>query len=107
MVLSRITAGHTVAGTEKVNQQLDMILQTPKGSVLGNSDFGIDADIYDAPASEITGKLVSELNIQTALYMPDVRIDRISASVGSEGVVVDLKWSWKSNSVSGELRSTI
>jgi len=107
MVLSRTTAGATVTGTARVNQQFDVILSTPKGSILGDPNKGIREDIQDLPVTEVVPALVEDLNIQTTLYMPDVRVDRILSDVQEDGLLVTIKWSYKNGAGGGELRRII
>lgn len=106
-VISRTEAGKTVTGTERINQQLDMILMTPKGSVVGDPNKGIRDDIQDLPAGVVVGAIVEDLNKQLAVYLPDVKIDRIQKSVENGHVSIEISWSYKTGNGGGELRREI
>lgn len=107
MVLNRTQAGEIVTGDAVINQRLDMLLLTVKGSVLGDPNKGLRDDLHDMPFSELLGALIKELNIQVALYLPNINIDKVSITKESDGAVVHLLWSYKVGAGGGELRRTI
>lgn len=106
-VVSRTDPGKTVKGTARIDQQIDMILMTPKGSVIGDPNKGIRSDIQDLPAGVVISEIVEDLNKQLALYIPDVKVDRITKSVENGRVFIDISWSYKSGNGGGELRRTV
>ena len=106
-VVSRVDAGKTVKGTERIDQQIDMILMTPKGSVLGDPHKGIRDDIQDLPAGLVVGAVVEDLNKQLALYIPDVKVDKIEKTIENGRVQLDISWSYKTGNGGGELRRVV
>lgn len=106
-VVSRVDAGKTVKGTERIDQQIDMILMTPKGSVVGDPNMGIRDDIQDLPAGVVVGAIVEDLNRQLAVYIPDVKVDKIQKSVENGHVTIEISWSYKTGNGGGELRRKI
>ena len=100
-VFSRTEAGVRVTGTDRINQQLDMLLQTPKGSVIGDPNKGVRDDIMDLPANEVVGALVGDLNRQLALYLPDIKVDRIRTEVENGRVLLIITWTYKTGKNGG------
>ena len=90
-VVSRTNPGETVKGTDRIEQQIDMILLTPKGSVLGNPKKGIRDDLEDIPAGIVVTAIVEDLNKQLALYIPDVKVEKIRKTVERGSRSRDLK----------------
>lgn len=106
-VVSRTDPGETVKGADRIEQQIDMILLTPKGSVLGNPKKGIRDDLEDIPAGIVVTAIVEDLNKQLALYIPDVKVGRITKSIENGRVFIDISWSYKNGTGGGELRREI
>ena len=106
-VVSRMNPGETVKGADRIEQQIDMILLTPKGSVLGNPKKGIRDDLEDIPAGIVVTAIVEDLNKQLALYIPDVKVEKIRKTVESGRVIIDISWTYKNGTGGGELRREI
>ena len=106
-VVSRTNPGETMKGADRIEQQIDMILLTPKGSVLGNPKKGIRDDLEDIPAGIVVTAIVEDLNKQLTLYIPDVKVEKIRKTVESGRVIIDISWTYKNGTGGGELRREI
>lgn len=100
-VVSRTDAAQVVSGAERINQQIDMLLQTPKSTVVGDPVMGVRDDIMDIPATEIVAAVVDDLNRQLALYIPDVKVDKIRTTVENGRVLLVITWTYKSGKNGG------
>ncbi|MBR6421930.1 hypothetical protein IKS86_04400 [bacterium] len=100
-VISRTNAGELVYGADRINQQIDMILQTPKSAVVGDPGMGVRDDIMDIPSTKLVSTVVQDLNRQLALYIPDVKVDKVKTTVENGRALLVITWTYKSGKNGG------
>ncbi len=106
-IINRLNASETIySQKEIINQRIDMLLMTEKGTVLGDPLKGINAAIYDLPFEEARAELLRDLNEQLALYLSDIVVDKLAISYEDGEMKVDLSWSYKNGTI-GEYRRLI
>lgn len=87
--LENIEIGAT--GARSVAQQIRTVLNTRKGSVPLDRDFGIDWDCIDKPIPEARQLLVSEIAQALREYVPSVTLKSIEFSTLDDSTAADGK----------------
>jgi hypothetical protein len=64
-------------GLEEIYQNVKMILNTRKGSVPLDREFGLDWQIIDSPTSAFVQKLKKDIAEQIEKYEPRVKLNKI------------------------------
>lgn len=109
--------GRVVQGAADVNQCIQIILSTPKGSDPLRPTFGADIWRYiDYPINAATAAIVREVTFAITLWEPRVVLVKVAATPISDGsnqsgarMTVDITWRLKlsgSNAVASGPRTT-
>ena len=67
-----------LTGIDEIVQNVKLILNTPKGSVPLDRDFGIDWSILDRPVNSIIPKLKAQVIKQIHKYEPRARVKKVT-----------------------------
>lgn len=76
------------AEAAEILQNVRTILETVKGSVPLDRDFGIDASYLDLPMGEAKAKLISEIIKAVKKYEPRAAVTEISFTGAEDGTLI-------------------
>lgn len=93
--------GEVAQGSDDVNQCLNVILATQKGSDPLRFDFGIDLlRFIDQPVNTMAPALVQQIITQIAAYETRINLSTVNYSTPLDGgVLFTLTWSYKQGTV--------
>lgn len=93
--LSLAQAGEVVEGLADIQQCIDVILQTQRGSAVLMPTFGVDMMAFiDKPIDVVKADLIRDIIEQIETFEPRVSIERINATVQGDGsnLLIELTW---------------
>jgi hypothetical protein len=85
--------GEIVEGIDDIKQCIENILQTPKGSVPHNPEFGSDAWKYiDAPVNVAIPNIIRETIDAINMWETRVEVSTVDAEIDGSHVIINLSW---------------
>lgn len=69
----------------EIIRNLQVILTTPKGSLVGDRDFGLNQVWLDSPVPKAMAKMRVDIVKAISIYEPRVKIVKISFNANNEG----------------------
>ncbi len=75
-------------GVEEILQNVRVILDTPKGTLPLDRNFGIDWSLVDLPIPVVMQKLKAEVVATVEKYEPRVKITEIEISPNEDGKLI-------------------
>jgi len=76
-----------LSGAEEILQNIRVILDTPKGSLPLDRDFGVDWSIVDSPTPFAIQKLKAKIVRAIEKYEPRVKVTKITSNFNEDGQV--------------------
>jgi phage baseplate assembly protein W len=91
-----------VTGDAVIAQEIALLFGTPKGSIPGDPDKGMDAEAFiDRPIAQQVPEIVKQLTDQIARYIPRIVCDDILCSItdGSGDMAITVYWHFVTDGV--------
>lgn len=63
--------------TPSLQEQIELLLATPVGTVVLDREFGINTKIIDEPLSTVETQAAEEIAVKLEKYIPEVKLDRV------------------------------
>ncbi len=100
--LSRTQAGAVVEGQAAIQQCIDTILLTQRGSAVLMPTFGIDImSLIGQPIDRVKADLVRDIIDQIDEFEPRVSISSITATLRGDGSQLEVQITWSSANGNG------
>jgi len=100
--------GEIVEDLDDINQCIDIILATPKGSDPHRPLFGCDAWLWlDAPPARAVPNIIVESVDSLELWEPRITIISVLAAVTAEGATITVVWQRRGSAVTNTREVTI
>lgn len=92
--ISTAAPGQIVQGLRSVQQGIDILLSTQRGSLVFNPDFGIDIMAYiGIPIPIAAAEISREIQEQIEIYEPRIEVTRIQSLPTPDGkLTVTVEW---------------
>jgi phage baseplate assembly protein W len=92
--LSIYSPGAIAQGLRSVQQGIDILLSTQRGSLVFDPDFGIDIMSYiGQPLTLTAGRLAQEIQDQIEAYVPLAEVIQISSEPTGDGkLAITVEW---------------
>lgn len=88
--------GEIVEGIEEIEQCIENILQTRKGSVPHNPEFGSDAWLYlDKPVNIAIPNIIRETIDAINMWEKRVSISNVNVETQQEHITISISWNLK------------
>jgi len=92
--MSIADVGEVVQGLNDIQQCLQILLSTQKGTVVFRPNFGIDLLFYiDKPINLVKADLTREIIDQVEIYEPRAIIDQVDATIEESSLLITVTWS--------------
>lgn len=84
--------GEILTGLDSINQSIEILLGTAKGSNPVRPDYGVNLyEFLDAPVSRI-GELKNDILQNITAFIPEVEVNSINHVVSQEHVTITVLW---------------
>lgn len=95
--------GSVAEGAEDINQCIEIILSTRKGSVPHRPTFGSEIYKYvDYPINEAIPNIVRETTDAIILWETRINVNSVSVDINESKITVKVEWSLKESKIKGK-----